>query len=135
MKRYGGILVVVNNECLLCKRNSSGNRPGEWSVPAGKIESNESLEDGVRREFFEETNLELNGDIKKVAIILRKNRTGLKSKGLFYVFLSRQNKKLIPDLENAIDGDEHTECGYFSKDNLPDNVSLGLRRLISRLLE
>ena len=97
--------------------------------------ANEKRKKFPKPEFFEETNLELNGDIKKVAIILRKNRTGLKSKGLFYVFLSRQNKKLIPDLENAIDGDEHTECGYFSKDNLPDNVSLGLRRLISRLLE
>jgi len=135
MKRYGGILVIVKDECLLCKRNSSGDRPSEWSIPAGKIEPNEILEDGVRREFLEETDLELKGDIKKVAIILRKNRTGLKSKGLFYVFLSRQNKKLFPDLQNAIDGDEHTECGYFSKDNLPDNVSLGLRRLISRLLK
>lgn len=135
MKRYGGTLVVVNNECLLCKRNSSGDRPGEWSIPAGKIEPNESLEDGVRREFFEETDSDLKGDIKRVGIILRKNRTGIKSKGLFYVFLSRQNKKLFPDLQNAIDGDEHTECGYFSKNNLPDNVSLGLRRLIFRFLK
>jgi ADP-ribose pyrophosphatase YjhB (NUDIX family) len=135
MKRYGGILVVVNDECLLCKRNSSGDRPGEWSIPAGKIEPNENLEYGVRREFLEETDHELSGPLKKVAIILRKNRTGIKSKGLFYVFLSKQKEKIFPDLENAIDGDEHTECGYFKKNELPDNVSLGLRRLISRLLK
>jgi len=135
MKRYGGTLVVVNNECLLCKRNSSGDRPGEWSIPAGKIEPNENLEDGVRREFLEETNYELSGPLKRVAIILRKNRTGIKSKGLFYVFLSKQTQKIFPDLENAIDGNEHTECGYFEKNELPDNVSIGLRRLISRLLK
>jgi len=135
MKRYGGTLVVVNNECLLCKRNSSGDRPGEWSIPAGKIEPNENLEDGVRREFLEETNYELSGPLKRGAIILRKNRTGIKSKGLFYVFLSKQTQKIFPDLENAIDGNEHTECGYFEKNELPDNVSIGLRRLISRLLK
>jgi hypothetical protein len=46
------------------------------------------------------------------------------------------DERINPDLENAVDGDEHTECGYFDLENLPfDNKDDQLCRLITRILK
>ena len=36
-----------------------------------------------------------------------------------YVYSLEVDEEIYPDLENAVDGGEHTECGYFSISNLP----------------
>jgi hypothetical protein len=57
-------------------------------------------------------------------------------KGLMYVFLMETDERINPDLENAIDGDEHTHCGYFDLENLPfDDKDDQLYRLITRILK
>jgi mutator protein MutT len=58
VKRYVGVLVKVGEEVLLCKRNSKGSLPGEWSIPAGSIEEGESPEQAALREVQEETGIE-----------------------------------------------------------------------------
>jgi hypothetical protein len=46
------------------------------------------------------------------------------------------DEKINPDLENAVDGDEHSECSYFNINNLPfDDKSDQLYRLITRILK
>lgn len=51
-----GAIIVREGRVLLVRR---GNEPGKglWSVPGGKLEWGESLEDAVRREALEETSL------------------------------------------------------------------------------
>lgn len=48
--------IEVKEKLLLLKR-SSGNEAGKWGVPAGKLELNESPQQAVQRELFEETGL------------------------------------------------------------------------------
>jgi hypothetical protein len=38
---------------------------------------------------------------------------------IIYVYYKNSGRELIPDLENAKDGREHTECGYYSYEDLP----------------
>jgi hypothetical protein len=53
-----------------------------------------------------------------------------------YVFLMETDERINPDLENAKDGEEHTECGYFDLENLPfDDKTDQLCRLITRILK
>jgi ADP-ribose pyrophosphatase YjhB (NUDIX family) len=135
IKRYAGVLVKVGNECLLCKRNSKGDLPGEWSVPAGSVEDNESPIKGAHREFYEETNYNIEKDIKLIGFLTRKDREGIKNRGLLYLFLYEPDEKVIPDLQNAKDGNEHTECSYFTKENIPiKDKSSDLFRIIQKLL-
>ena len=47
-KRYGGILVKCKNEVLLCKRNKFGSNLGSWSIPAGKLNKNELIQEKYR---------------------------------------------------------------------------------------
>ena len=38
MKQSAGIIVKVNNRCLVCKRASDINEPSKWAIPMGGIE-------------------------------------------------------------------------------------------------
>ena len=118
-KRYTGVLFKNNDKVLLCKRNNTGELPGVWSIPAGKLDKNENPLVGARREFLEETNLKIKDGLNLCGFVTRKTRDNLNEKGLMYVFLLETDVKMIPDLENAIDGSEHTECGYFGIEDLP----------------
>lgn len=135
MKKYAGIIVRCGNKVLLCKRNSDTTLPGHWSCPAGSIEEGEEPKDGAIREFMEETDLPVIGDIEFAAVIKRTNRDGTKVKGLLYCYLMDVDEEVYPDLENATDGDEHTECGYFGKDELPEPMTKQFNKLLNIILK
>jgi len=135
VKRYTGVLVKVGDEVLLCKRNTKGSLPGMWSIPAGKIDGEESPLEAAKREFFEETNNEINGPLKLKGFVNRSSRDGSEYRGLMYVFLYEPTDKVVPDLVNAKDGDEHTECGYFNIENLPfEDKNDQLTKLVIHIL-
>jgi ADP-ribose pyrophosphatase YjhB (NUDIX family) len=122
---YVGIIVKHKEKCLLCKRNSKGSYPGMWSIPAGKLEKEEDTIEGAKREFFEETNLDIsNEELNFSGIVPRHTRDGKKIKGRMYTYLLNTEKEIFPDLENAIDGEEHSECKYFTSKQI-DEMSTG----------
>jgi ADP-ribose pyrophosphatase YjhB (NUDIX family) len=136
VKRYSGVIVKCGDEVLLCKRNAAGTLPGQWSIPCGHLEKGEHPMIGVKREFKEETNYILENDLKLVGFVKRYNRDGSEVRGLMYVFMMETDEKINPDLENAKDGEEHTECGYFDLENLPfDKKDDQLSKLITRILK
>lgn len=123
-KRYTGVIVKCGDKILLCKRNNLGSFPGMWSIPGGKLEEGETTQDGAKREFFEETAIDIeNETLTFVGMIPRHTRDGKKIKGLMYVYLLNVESPIYPDLETAIDGEEHTECGYFSLDEISEEKS------------
>lgn len=123
-KRYVGVMVKCKDKILLCKRNNQGSFPGMWSIPGGKLEENETTQEGAKREFLEETAVDINNlELAFIGLIPRHTRDGKKVKGLMYVYLLDVEEPIIPDLENAIDGEEHTECGYFSIDEIKPETS------------
>lgn len=132
LKKYGGVLVKCGDEFLLCKRNNQKVLPRVWSIPAGKIESGEDVVIGSIREFYEETNIQItNEEITLVGFVRRIKPNGMKSDGVLHVFLLEVDEKVYPDLENAKDGKEHTESGYFTLDKLPfEDVNDPLCKLI-----
>ena len=129
MNMYAGILVKSDNKVLLCKRCSKCNLPNVWSIPSGHVENGENAIDGARREFFEETDIKIN-NVRLLGMF--RSRTG---KGLVYVYLHESKKKLIPDLESAKDGKEHSSCDYFSLEEINrDDTTPELYELIKKVL-
>jgi ADP-ribose pyrophosphatase YjhB (NUDIX family) len=123
-KRYVGVAVKYKNKLLLCKRNSQGSYPGMWSIPGGKLEENETTQEGAKREFFEETDINIDDvELKFVGLIPRHTRDGIKIKGLMYVYLLETQTPIYPDLLNAVDGNEHTDCGYFTLEEIKPETS------------
>ena len=127
---YSGILVKSGEKVLLCKRCSKCSLPNTWSIPSGHVESGESALDGAMREFYEETNIK----VKNINLVgMFKPASG---NGLFYAYLHNSPKELIPDLENAKDGHEHTQCNYFTFDEIPkDDTTEELLEIIKKVLK
>jgi len=114
-RKYAGVMVKCGDRILLCKRNNLGSFPGMWSIPGGKLEVGESSQEGAKREFFEETAVDIdNRDIKFIGLVPRHTRDGKKVKGIMYVYLLETDEEIHPDFANAIDGEEHTEWKYFT---------------------
>ena len=124
-KRHVGVMVKCGDKILLCKRNSQGSNPGMWSIPGGKMEDNgETPQEGAKREFLEETDVNINDkELQFIGLSPRHTRDGKKVKGLMYVYLLEVEEPIIPDLVNAIDGEEHTDSGYFTLDEIKPETS------------
>jgi ADP-ribose pyrophosphatase YjhB (NUDIX family) len=134
-KRSSGVIFKVKDEVLLCKRSPKKSLPNKWSIPSGGIEEEESPKDAAIREFKEETNIDLKNTLDLVSFINRYKKDQVTKKGIMYVFLYESNKKIMPDLEEAKDGFEHTECGYFTVKNLPINQdNEQLLKIIKKIL-
>jgi len=132
-KRYVGVIVKYDDKFLICKRNDESLGQGEWSIPAGKVDGDEKLEVSAKREFFEETAININNfELEFAGIIPRYTRDGSKMKGLMYTYIINVDKQLIPDLEEAIDGSEHTDCGYFT---LNDMKNMKINTFLYKLFE
>jgi len=134
-KRYAGIIIKNGDEVLMCQRNYDGDMPGQWSVPCGHLHDNENAMVGAKREFFEETDYKINGGVKLVGFMNGKTKGKNDSEGLFYVFLYETDEKVIPDLENAQDGHEHIDWGYFNLNNLPIGKNTQLHGIIEKILK
>ena len=132
---FAGVIIKSGDEVLLGKRNKHKTLPGEWSIFGGHLHKGESPIDAAKREFYEETNIKLDGKLK-LAGFINKHRDGTKTKGLMYVFFYDSDKKLIPDLNSAKDGSEHSEFKYFTLENLPfEYESDQLGQIIMRILK
>jgi ADP-ribose pyrophosphatase YjhB (NUDIX family) len=64
-----GVFVLRGDRCLIVQRGHEPSR-GAWSVPGGRLELGESLEDAVRRELAEECGGELQVALRGVAFVL-----------------------------------------------------------------
>jgi ADP-ribose pyrophosphatase YjhB (NUDIX family) len=118
-KRYVGVVIKHDGRFLICKRNPEGMTPGMWSIPAGKIEDGEDVKTAAQREFFEETAININDqELKFLGMIPRYSRDGKRMKGLMYVYMVEADRAMKPDLNKAIDGEEHSECGYFTVEDM-----------------
>jgi len=135
MKKSAGVIVKSGNKCLLCKRSDVETHSGEWSIPGGKVEPGEEIIDAANREFYEETNKKLTGELKFIGVMSRMNRKGTKLSSMMYVFLIDVDKPIHPDLENAEYGEEHSECGYFSIDDLPEPLGENLKEHLINVLK
>lgn len=136
-RRYAGVVVKCKDKVLLAKRNNLGSFPGMWSIFGGRVEENEDTKDAAKREFFEETSIDIDDqDLSFVGLIPRHTRDGKKVKGLMYVYQLNVDEPIIPDLQNAIDGEEHTEFDYFTDDQIsPEKSGLYLHKLLEIILE
>ncbi len=109
-----GILYNEEKGLLLEKRTDTG----EWCTPGGAIELGESLEDALKREIKEETNLDIANpklfDIKANVHMVYPNKDEV-----YYTDVVYEINEFFGDLKS--DG-ESTELKFFDLDTLPKNI-------------
>jgi 8-oxo-dGTP diphosphatase len=69
----GGVLFNRHQQVLLTKRNQPPAK-GFWSIPGGRLEPCESLVEACRREFYEETNLDV--EVKHIVAVVDRQLEG-----------------------------------------------------------
>ena len=77
---------------------------------------------------------DIDGDIESYGKINRYNKLGVQ-KSVLHVFTYETNQKIVPDLENAMDGFEHTQCQYMGRNEI-DNLymSNGIKEILLNFL-
>ena len=117
-----GVILTENNKMLLVKRKYDPFK-GDWSLPAGFMEYEESPEECAIREIKEELNLEI------------------KINRLFNVYSGsddpRTNAVLIIYLGEVIGGklkpgDDAEEAKFFGKEKIPPNIAFQAHRQLIR---
>lgn len=91
--------VIFDEDRFLLLQRSHGDRynPGLWEFPGGKVDSEEELVDGLKREVFEETGLEIGLDAASAHVESELIRAG-KYEGRLYVALFHSAARLSGDL-------------------------------------
>ena len=135
MKESSGGVVKVNGKCLICKRSPGNTYPNSWAIPMGRIEKGETPEDAAYREFEEEMGVELVGRIKNYAKINWLDNNGNK-KNIVHVFIYDTDRKLIPNLKDAVDGFEHSVCEYMTLNQINDlDMTSALKEILIKILK
>jgi mutator protein MutT len=57
MQKVTAAVIQLKGKILIAKRKPGGQIGGKWEFPGGKIEENETLEEGLKREIKEELDI------------------------------------------------------------------------------
>lgn len=96
--------VVLCGEKVLLVRRALGNA-GDWAIPGGYVEHDESIEAAVQREVFEETGVQAELD----GLIAVRNRVTPVENGAYFIFLLHAHEAMV-----KVDGFEIDQAGFFS---------------------
>lgn len=124
-----GIVAQFGDLVLLGRRSRNCHSfSGHWSMPCGMIDSGEHPEYAARREFFEETGVRANKEIKFLDDFEVKDDK-------YFALYSMQIEDLIFPSNDAIDAIEHDEWGFFKieKNSLPLPMTKETRNAILKL--
>ena len=114
--------IVIDDNKVLCLKNERN----EWDFPGGKINFNEDIEECLKREVMEETNL----DIKNLKILKPFN---LKFNDIS-VFSVLYSAEISCDTSIVINY-EHSEYNFFSKSEINNlNIHQDFKNLIYTLI-
>ena len=123
MKDMWGLTVrgicEYNNRVLLLKlRSISAHDAGKWEIPGGKVKRCEFFDDALKREYLEETGLEI--EIDSLYNAIQKNYTACKTgesiKSIQLIM------KVSVKTDEVIISDEHDMYGWFTKEEIIDMI-------------
>lgn len=112
-----------NGKYLLLKiRSKSSHDAGRWEIPGGKVKKCEYFDNALKREYLEETGLEV--DVDSLLNVVRRDYTACKTNE------EVKSIQLIMKVTCATDevkiSEEHDDFGWFGWDEVEDMISKGL---------
>ena len=110
------LMLINDNKILLTRRKNTGFADGFYSMPAGKLEPKESVEDAIIREVEEEININIKNETLKTVQVM--NRNGSDRERIDYFFtVDRWSGKIKNNEPNKCD-----DLKWFDINNLPENT-------------
>lgn len=111
-------IVEKDNKILLSLRKNTGFRDGFYSLVAGHLEANETIEEAMLRELKEEADMDVNPESMRLVTVMHRLGEGDRDDYMDFFFL-------IKDYDGVITNMEVNKCAnleFFSRDNFPDNT-------------
>lgn len=109
----------VDGEILLLKiRSKSAHDAGKWEIPGGKVKKCEFFDDALKREYLEETGLEINVD--SLYNVIQYDYTACKTN-------ERVNSiqlimKVSAESKEVTVSNEHDEYQWFTKEKVKEMI-------------
>lgn len=151
MIRAAGILFLCGGSALFLRRGVIGDHAGEWALPGGKIEGDETREEAAIRETLEETGFEVSpvslrpwtrtitqpiapliqapGEPAVPAPVIEEAIDAVAADGVdFTVFLVRVSEQFAPVLDDENDG-----WAWAKIDGAPQPLHPGVQIALDRL--
>lgn len=112
-----------NGKYLLLKiRSKSSHDAGRWEIPGGKVKKCEFFDDALKREYLEETGLEI--DVDSLLNVIRRDYTACKTnediKSIQLIM------KVTCESDNVAISEEHDDYGWFGMDEIEEMISRDL---------
>ncbi|MBE6507805.1 MAG: NUDIX domain-containing protein [Methanobrevibacter sp.] len=112
-----------NGKILLLKiRSRSAHDAGRWEIPGGKVKKCEFFDDALKREYIEETGLEI--DVDSLYNVVRKDYTACKTnediKSIQLIM------KVTCQSDDVVISEEHDDYGWFSLDEIEEMIDKDL---------
>jgi 8-oxo-dGTP diphosphatase len=122
----GAIIFNENKEILLLLRK----RPpeaGYWSIPGGKVELFETIEDTIKREVKEELNVET-----EIIELMGVTNHIVLEEGVHWVAPTFLVRILSGHIKN-MEPEKHQDIKWFPVANLPENITITTQKAIEYL--
>ena len=120
----GAVIINKNNEILLQLRNKAPEK-GYWSIPGGRVEMFETIEDAVKREVKEETDLDV--EVINELGICNHIIENEKSHWVSPSYLCKINKGEAKIMEPT----KHIDMKWFKLTELPQNLTITTKDAIN----
>ncbi len=131
-----GVMILKDNKVLLGKRHDDPKKAdsalhgeGTWTMPGGKIDFGETLEEAAAREVIEETNIKINQD--KLKFISLTNERVSDAHFVTVGFLSEE----FEGKPKVMEPDEITEWRWFALDKLPEKMYFTSAKILKNYSE
>lgn len=122
------LVLVQDNKVLLLQRANTGFEDGNYSVPAGHVENNESVTDALAREVKEEIGITIQkNDIQFLNVNHRKSDRDKPYLDFFFTTSSWQG-----EITNC----EPHKCdhlAWYDLEHMPENMTDFVKRIIMNL--
>ena len=107
---------------LLKVRSKSAHDAGKWEIPGGKVKKCEFFDNALKREYLEETGLEI--DIVSLYNVVRNDYTACKTSE--EVKSIQLIMKVTCESDDVKISEEHDEFGWFSQAEVDAMIDEGL---------
>ncbi len=123
------LFLIKFNEILLLRRANTGYEDGNYSVPAGHIDGNESVKNAMCREAFEEACIVLKPENLSLAHVMHRNAPdGYEFIDFFFFADTWEGEIKIGEIDKC------DELAWFNIITLPSNTIPYVKTAISHYL-
>lgn len=130
-----GVILLRDNKILLGKRNENPAKAdsllhgeGTWTLPGGKLDFGENIEDCACREVLEETSIKINKDNIKIISV-----TNDIVKDAHFVTIGFLCEDFEGE-EKVMEPDEITEWRWFDINNIPNHMFFPSEKAIKNFI-